>query len=200
MASTVPINLFQRSCAISRRQKDPLRPLSDEERSVLIQISRAQSEPASQVARAKALLAVAEGQSYTAAARAAGRRSNDAVSQLVSRFNGEGLAAIEPGHGGGPRIAYGVEERKRILAEFERQPDRERDGTASWSLSTLQRALREAPDGLPEVSTYTIWCVLHAAGWTWQKNRTWCRTGTVTRKRKGVAVEVSDPEAEAKKT
>jgi len=185
---------------MTRRQKDPLRPLIDEERTVLMRISRAQSEPASHVARAKALLAVAFGQSYTAAARAAGRRSNDAVSQLVSRFNREGLAAVEPRHGGGPQIVYGVEERKRILAEFERQPDREKDGTATWSLSTLQRALREAPDGLPNVSTYTIVRVLRDAGWTWQKNRTWCKTGTVTRKRKGVAVEVTDPEAEAKKT
>jgi len=185
---------------MTRRQKDPLRPLTDEERMVLIQISRAQSEPASHVARAKALLAVADGASYTAAARAAGRRSNDAVSQLVSRFNREGLVAIEPRHGGGPETIYGVEERKRILAEFERQPDREKDGTATWSLSTLQRVLREAPDGLPSVSTYTIGRALHEAGWTWQKDRTWCKTGTVTRKRKGVAVEVTDPEAEGKKT
>ena len=79
---------------MTRRQKDRLRPLTDEERTVLIRISRAQSEPASHVARAKALLAVADGASYTEAARAAGRRSNDAVSQLVSRFNREGLAAI----------------------------------------------------------------------------------------------------------
>jgi transposase len=185
---------------MTRRQKDPLRPLTDEERAILIQISRAQSEPASHVARAKALLAVADGASYTEAARAAGRRSNDAVSQLVSRFNREGLAAIEPRHGGGPETIYGVEERKHILAEFERQPDREKDGTATWSLSTLQRALREAPDGFPGISTYTIGCVLHDAGWTWQKDRTWCKTGTVTRKRKGVAVEVTDPETEAKKT
>ena len=185
---------------MTRRQKDPLRPLTDGERTVLIRISRAQSEPASHVARAKALLAVADGASYTEAARAAGRRSNDAVSQLVSRFNREGLAAIEPRHGGGPETIYGGEEQKRILAEFERQPDRERDGTATWSLSTLQHALHEAPDGFPGISTYTIWCVLHDAGWTWQKDRTWCKTGTVTRKRKGVAVEVTDPEAEAKKT
>ena len=113
---------------MTRRQKDPLRPLTDEEYSVLTKISRAQSEPASHVARAKALLAVACGQSYTAAARAAGRRSNDAVSQLVSRFNREGLAAIEPRHGGGPATIYGATERERILAEFERQPDREREG------------------------------------------------------------------------
>jgi len=185
---------------MTRRKKDPLRPLTGEERKVLEQLSRAQSEPASHVARAKALLAVASGRSYTAAARTAGRRSNDAVSQLVSRFNREGLAAIEPRHGGGPQTVYGVEERKRILTEFERQPDREKDGTATWSLSTLQGALREAPDGLPKVSIYTIGCVLRDAGWTWQKNRTWCRTGTVTRKRKGVNVEVTDPETEAKKT
>jgi hypothetical protein len=93
-----------------------------------------------------------------------------------------------------------VEERKRILAEVERQPDREKDGTATWSLSLLQHALREAPDGLPKVSTYTILCVMHDAGWTWQKDRTWCKTGTVTRKRKEGTVEVTDPETEAKKT
>jgi transposase len=185
---------------MTHRQKDPLRSLTEEELTVLTKISRAQSEPASHVARAKALLAVASGQSYTAAARAAGRRSNDAVSQLVSRFNREGLAAIEPRHGGGAQTIYGVEERKRILAEFERQPDREKDGTATWSLSTLQRALREAPDGLPNISSSTIWYILQGAGWTWQKDRTWCRTGTVTRKRKGVAVEVTDPETEGKKT
>jgi len=185
---------------MTRRQKDPLRPLTDEERTVLTQISRAQSEPASHVARAKELLAVADGASYTEAARMAGRRSGDAVSQLVSRFNREGLAAVEPRHGGGPPILYQVAERERILAEFERQPDREKDGTATWSLNTLQRALREAPDGLPNVSTYTIWCVLHDAGWTWQKDRTWCRTGTVIRKRKEGIVEVTDPEMETKKT
>ena len=200
MTGAGQVIMLERSLAMTRRRKDPLRPLTGEEREVLERISRAQSEPASHVARAKSLLAVADGASYVAAARAAGRRSNDAVSHLVSRFNQEGLAAIEPRHGGGPQVIYGIEERKRILAEFERVPDREKDGTATWSLTTLQRALREAPDGLPDVSTYTIWCVLHDAGWTWQKDRTWCNTGTVPRKRKEGVVEVSDPEAEGKKT
>jgi transposase len=185
---------------MTRRQKDPMRPPTEEELVVLTQISRAQSEPASHVARAKALLAVASGKSYTEAARAAGRKSNDAVSGLVSRFNREGLAAIEPRHGGGPPVVYGMEQRQRILTEFERPPDREKDGTATWSLNTLQQALRRAPDGLAEVSTYVIWCVLHEAGWTWQKDRTWCKTGVVVRKRKGVTVEVADPETEGKKT
>jgi len=192
--------MLERNLAMTRRRKDPLRPLTTEERQVLERISRAQSIPASHVARAKSLLAVADGASYGAAAQAAGRLSNDAVSHLVSRFNKEGLAALETQHGGGPPVIYGIEERKRILAEFERKPDREKDGTATWSLTTLQGALKEAPDGLPDVSTYTIGLVLREAGWTWQKDRTWCYTGKVQRKRKEGVVEVTDPEAEGKKT
>ena len=185
---------------MTRRQKDPLRPLTEEERNLLVGISRSYAEPASHVARAKALLAVAEGKSYTEAAKAAGRRSGDAVSQLVWRFNREGLAALEPGHGGGRRTIYAAAERERILAEARRRPDREKDGSATWSLSTLRRALRRAPDGLAGVSTYTIWKVLKEAGFDWQRTRSWCETGKVKRKRKsGEVVEVIDPDAEAKK-
>ena len=185
---------------MTRRRKDPLRPLTQEERELLEQIARAESEPASHVARAKALLAVAAGKTYGAAAQAAGRRSNDAVSQLVSRFNQAGVAALELRHGGGPEIKYGTAEQARILAEVRRKPDLERDGTATWSLSTLQRSLRQAKDGLPEVSTYTIWLVLHSNDFSWQKDGSWCETGKVRRKRKAGVVEVVDPEAIPKKS
>lgn len=185
---------------MTRRRKDPLRSLTDEERDVLEQISRSYSEPASHVARSKIILAVADGKTYAEAAQAAGRKSRQAVSELIGRFNQEGIAAIEPRHGGGPVPTYGATERERILTEMRRSPDPEQDGTKTWSLTTLQRALRQAPDGLPKVSTYTIWLVLQEAGWSWQKNRTWCDTGTVKRKRKGKTVEVTDPDATAKKT
>jgi len=185
---------------MTRRRKDPLRLLTQEERELLEQIARAESEPASHVARAKALLAVAAGKTYGAAAEAAGRRSNDAVSQLVSRFNQEGLAALELRHGGGPEIKYGAAEQARILAEVRRKPDLERDGTATWSLSTLQRSLRQAEDGLPEVSTYTIWLVLQSNGFSWQRDGSWCETGKVLRKRKAGVVEVVDPDASPKKS
>lgn len=182
------------------QQKEPLRALSEEERAWLERVSRSQSESAAVVARAKSLLAVAEGKPFTVAAREAGRRSGDAVCTLVARFNREGLASLEPRHGGGPALTYTAAERARILAEFARTPDREKDGTATWSLTTLQRALRRAPDGLPKVSTYTILGVLHEAGYTWQKDRTWCRTGRVLRRRKEGTVEVTDPDAEAKRS
>ena len=82
------------------RQKDPLRALSDDERAVLRHLSRSSREAAALVARAKAVLAVAEGANYTAAAHAAGRRSGDAVGRLVARCNHPGLEALVPGHGG----------------------------------------------------------------------------------------------------
>ena len=184
---------------MTRRQKEPLRTMSGDEKVELERLSRAKSAAAEQVIRARMLLAVAEGKSYTEAARSVGRRSGDAVSRLVRRFNGEGVAAVEPRHGGGPRVVYGTEERERILREFRRQPEREQDGTATWSLSTLQRALRHAPDGLPQVSTQTILKVLWEDGWSWQKDRTWCQTGQVRRQRGGELVDVTDPDAGAKK-
>jgi transposase len=153
------------------------------------------------VARATALLAVADGASYTAAAQRAGRRSGDGVAQLVARFNACGLAALDSQHGGGPPRQYGTVEQDRILAELRRPPDREQDGTATWSLTTLQRALRRAPDGLAHVSTFTILQTLHAADYTYQRSRTWCHTGTARRKRKdGTVVTTTDPDATPKKS
>src|SRR5215207_2733167 len=184
---------------MSRHQNDPLRPLTVAERKELARLSRSPSAPAAQVERARALLAIAEGASYTAAAHQVGRRHTETISAWVSRFNHEGLAAVRPGHGGGARTRYGADAQQRIVAEWARTPQRAQDGTATWSLSLLQRALRQAPDGLPQVSTFTIWRTLHAAGLSWQKSRTWCQTGVVTRQRKHGVVRVSDPDAAAKK-
>lgn len=184
---------------MAQPQKHPLRPLTDDERAQLEQIARAHSERADRVARAKALLAVADGLPFTVASQRAGRRSADALARLVVRFNERGIAAIDAGHGGGPPVAYGTAEKERILREFRRVPDREQDGTANWSLGTLQRALRKAADGLPTVSTFTVLAVLHEAGYTWQEDRSWCATGKVERKRKEGVVTVVDPEAGEKR-
>ena len=185
---------------MARRQRDPLRPLSEEERAELERVSRGQAVPAASVARAKAVLAVADGQSFTVAAHRAGRRYGDSVAPWVARFNQVGLAAVEPRHGGGQLKRYGVPEQERILREVRRDPDRETDGTATWSLVTMQRALRQAPDGLPTVSTFTIWSVLHEGGLGWGKDRSWCETGTAVRKRQSGTVTVTDPDAVPKKT
>jgi transposase len=185
---------------MSRQQTDPLRTLDAAERAALSRLGRSRSAPAAQVARARALLAVAEGQGYTTAAQLVGRRTGDTVARWVAGFNRGGLAALVPGHGGGHRVRYGAAEQRRILAEVARSPDRARDGTATWSLATLRDALRRAADGLPGVSTHTIGRALHAAGFGWQQGRSWCETGVVLRRRKhdGI-VAVTDPDATTKR-
>src|SRR3712207_9365241 len=96
----------RRRGTMAGRQHEPLRPLTADEQAELARIARARRDEAARVARAKALLAVADRASFAAAARAAGRRSRVAVAQLVARFNREGLSAVDPRHGGGPPRRY----------------------------------------------------------------------------------------------
>src|SRR6516165_1402609 len=117
--------------AMSRRKKEPLRELTAEERQELSRFARSHATPAAEVIRARILLAVARGDDYQAAARTAGRRSGDAASHLVARFNAEGMAALAPRHGGGRRPTYGPEAKARIAAEAARVPTPEADGTAT---------------------------------------------------------------------
>ena len=177
---------------MSRRRKDPLRSLTDDERIELGRLSRSTTASAVHVARAVMLLAVSGGSDYQSAARAAGRRSGDAVSYLVARFNAEGLAALEPRHGGGRVPTDTDADRECILREAARAPTPEADGTATWSLALLRRVLRAAPDGLPAVSTFTIWQTLREAGSTFQRTRTWCPTGRAVRRRKAGVATVTD--------
>src|SRR4051794_16969301 len=86
-------------CPMSRHRKDPLRSLTADERKQLTRLSRSLSAPAAQVERSRALLAIADGASYTAAAHQVGRRHTETISAWVSRFNREGLAAVRPAMG-----------------------------------------------------------------------------------------------------
>src|SRR6266536_833336 len=178
-------------------QKERLRPLTLAEQRELKTITKASSERVDRVRRATALLAVAGGQSFSGAARAAGYRSPGAVTYLVRRFNQVGLGALKIAAGRGRRPTYDALARARIVATAQRAPDRKLDGTATWSLSTLERTLRR--EGLPRVGATTIRRVLHDAGSSYQRTRTWCPTGTAQRKRKAGVVQVVDPRTEEKR-
>jgi len=178
-------------------QKERLRPLAEAERRELAAITKASSARVDRVQRATALLAVAGGQTFAAAAEAAGYRSPQAVTYLVRRFNQVGVGALEIAAGRGRRPTYEAAARARIVATAQRSPDRKADGTATWSLSTLERALRRA--GLPRVGATTIRRVLRDAGSSYQRTRTWCPTGTAQRKRKAGVVRVVDPRTEEKR-
>ena len=178
-------------------QREPLRRLSRAERAVLQQIIHSSSERVDQVRRAIALLAVARTGIFIHAAREAGLRSGTTVADLVARFNRVGLAAVRIAPGRGRKPSYPLSARAQIVATAQREPDRRADGTATWSLSTLQRALRRAR--LPRVGTSTIRRVLQEAGSSYQRTRTWCPTGTAQRKRKSGVVTVVDPKTEEKR-
>jgi transposase len=178
-------------------QQERLRPLTIAEQRELTTIVKASSERVDRVRRATAVVAVAGGASFSAAARAAGFRSPGAVTYLVRRFNREGLRALGIAAGRGRRRTYDALARARIVATAQRAPDRKTDGTATWSLSTLERTLRR--EGLPGVGATTIRRVLHEAGSSYQRTRTWCPTGTAQRKRKAGVVQVADPKTEEKR-
>src|SRR5260221_13376132 len=118
------------------RQTEPLRALSDDERAVLRHLSRSSREAAAVVARAKAVLAVADGTTYTQAAYAAGRRSGDAVGRLVARFNQAGFEAVVPGLGGGAPAGFTSTESEHILPEAPPPPEKALYGTPTWSFPT----------------------------------------------------------------
>jgi hypothetical protein len=100
-----------------RPHNHPLRTLTTDEQNHLEHLARSHTHPAIVVARAKSLLAVANGMNFTAAAGSAGRKSGPAVANLVARFNTESVAALHSRHGGGYAIKYTPEQRNRILEE-----------------------------------------------------------------------------------
>jgi transposase len=178
-------------------QKEAMRSMTDQEQAALTRVVKASSERADRVRRATALLAVAGGQPLARAAQQAGFRSGTAVAEVVHRFNRIGLAALDIAAGRGRRPTYDVSARAQIVATAQRPPDRKTDGTATWSLGTLQRSLRRA--AFAALGATTIRRVLEDAGSSYQRTRTWCPTGTAQRKRKAGVVTVADPRTEEKR-
>ncbi len=178
-------------------QKEPLGCLAEPELAALRRIAHASSERVDRVRRARALLAVAAGASFAQAAREAGLGSGSTVANLVARFHRQGLAALTIASGRGRKPTYDGSARARIVATAQAAPDRKKDGTATWSLSTLQKRLQK--DGLERIGTNTIKRVLEDAGSSYQKTRSWCPTGTAQRVRKSGVVTVVDPETEQKR-
>jgi transposase len=172
--------------------------LSADERRTLARVAKASSERLDRIRRARALLAVAASGQLAPAAQVAGYRSVTSVTQLVQRFNQRGLAALGIGAGRGRRPTYDPAARARIVALAQQEPRRREDQTASWSLSTLRRRLRQ--EGLPRIGRSTIRRVLQDAGSSYQRTRTWCPTGTALRRRKSGVVQVVDPDTEEKTT
>lgn len=179
-------------------QKQPLRALTAEEQTRLERIARSSSERVDRARRARALLAVAAGQSFAQAAAQAGVHSPTTVAQLVGRFHQQGLAALDIAAGRGRKATYDGAARAQIVALAQQAPARRHDGTATWSLMSLERALRQQ-EAFAHLGATTIRRVLEDAGSSYQRTRSWCPTGTAQRKRKAGVVTVTDPATERKR-
>lgn len=140
-------------------QKEPLRALTEIEQQQRERLSKASSERVGVIRRANALLALAQGHTLTEAGKLAGI-SRLAVAQLVERFHQRGMATVLTiGPGRGRKLTSDQEVRTHILRTVQRCPDRQVDGTATWSLKTLERTIRREL-GLPKLCAHTIHRVL----------------------------------------
>jgi len=170
---------------MGRHQKKPLRELTQEETVELKRVSTSETERVERIRRARALLAVADGQSFTRAARTARMRSSSGVAAIVQRFHERGMEALDTVPGAGRHPIYSTYERDLILAEVQR----EMESTPFWSLATLEQSLRRASNGAPKVSAKTIGQVLRDAGYTWHHGRhAWIRNGDATHEREKAKV------------
>ncbi len=124
--------------------------------------------------------------------------SNSCLREAI--FTAVGVEALEIAGGRGRKPTYGSEACTRILHKVQSTPNREQeDGTATRSLSTLQRSLRAEGRGLERVGAITIRAVLYEAGYSYQLTRTWCPNGIALRKRKEGVVTVIDPDTQGGK-
>lgn len=181
---------------MGRPVKEGLRSLNKPEEQELQRVVKATSERVDSVRRAKALLAVAAGKSRTKTSQEAGL-SREGVTQVVKGFNQRGLDILSIATGRGRKLTYTSQQQARIVAELQREPNRKADQTATWSLMTLRAALRKTD--LPEIAAETIRQVLHEAGYSYQRTRSWVRTGYALRKRKSGTVTTYDQETPEKK-
>ena len=180
---------------MSRHQKDPLRPLTADERT-----GADPPEPfAERPRRGSRARPSAVGDCGWRELH--GRRSSGRTT-ATTRPSPPGSAASTargsppcgPRHGGGPRIRYGADAQQRILAEWARTPERETGRHGHLVVEPAAESLAPG-SGRPAAGEHGSRSArtLHEAGLSWQKSRTWCETGVALRNRKHGVVRVSDP-------
>jgi transposase len=125
-----------------------LRKLTDEERAELNRWAQSRTLPAGDVFRARLVLALAEGQSYSEIEASLGT-SRPTIARWKARFEELGIPGLDPQHKGSkPRTATPATQ-ARVLRKTTQKPE---DGSTHWSCRKMAAAL-----GLSKSTVHRIW-------------------------------------------
>src|SRR5215467_8605914 len=121
---------------IMRRKRFVLR-VTDEQQQELSKWAASRTLPAGDVFRARLILALADGQSYSQIMKTL-RTTAPTISRWKKRFKEDGLAGLEPQHKGSqPRVADAYTQ-ARIARKTQQKPT---DGSTHWSCRKMAEAL-----------------------------------------------------------
>jgi len=122
--------------------------LTDEQQEHLSAWAQSRTLPAGEVFKARLILALGEGQSYTTITQTL-RTSAPTISRWKHRFEKYGLDGLEPRHRGSqPRVATAAMQAK-VLKRVQKDPS---DGSTHWSCRKMAREL-----GISKSTIQRIW-------------------------------------------
>src|SRR5579872_664468 len=137
-------------------------PITDEQRSELKKGAQSRTLPAGDVFRARLILALADGASYSQIMRSL-QTTAPTISRWKQRFEEQGMAGLDPRHKGSqPRVANAAVQAK-IARKTQQKPA---DGSTHWSCRKMAAAL-----GLSKSTVQRVW----APRWT-SENRPYVDT------------------------
>ena len=123
-------------------------PITDEQRSELTRWAQSRTLPAGDVFRARLILALADGASYSQIMRSL-QTTAPTISRWKQRFEEQGMAGLDPRHKGSqPRVANAAVQAK-IARKTQQKPA---DGSTHWSCRKLAAAL-----GLSKSTVQRVW-------------------------------------------
>ena len=132
---------------IMRRKRFVLR-VTDEQQQELSKWAASRTLPAGDVFRARLILALADGQSYSQIMKTL-RTTAPTISRWKKRFKEDGLAGLQPQHKGSqPRVADAYTQ-ARIARKTQQKPT---DGSTHWSCRKMAEAL-----GLSKSTVQRVW-------------------------------------------
>jgi transposase len=148
------------------------RRLTDQEGSRLQQIVRRGKHGSIRVRRAMIIMASASGTPVSAIARLVAA-DEDTVRDVIHLFNAKGLAALDPRWAGGRPRRIRDQDVQVIIAAAIARPEKLGLPFTCWSVRKLAAYLASHPGRPVAVGRERLRQILHAAGISFQRTRTW---------------------------